>query len=81
MGQRGSDVSKDDPLESSRPPGRKATLWLEREGMEEARANFWQAYEQTLLGQTPADRRTWEISWAAAIAAFSYLMEGRIAPK
>lgn len=94
---------KDDPLQQSNPPGRTVTLWLEGEGMAEARENFLKAYLKLLGGDgrhvtfdpeknphmtvTTVTRTVdevrvdWEIAWAAAIAAFSYLMEGRIAPK
>jgi hypothetical protein len=76
--------TKDNPLEPERPGWRdgNVTLWLEREGMAEARENFWQAFAAIPdVYDTRNERRTWQIAWAAAIAAFSYLMEGRISPK
>jgi hypothetical protein len=70
---------KEDPLRQSRP----VTLWLDREGMATARENFWQAYNRmnpTTAG-TLDDRHTWNVAFAAAVAAFDFLMSGRLEPK
>lgn len=86
----GGDVSfKDDPLQQSRR-GRR-TLWLDRENNTEARENYWQAFQALLYDSSApfgaaympgqgADRRTWDIAWAAAIAAFDYMMQGKLEP-
>jgi hypothetical protein len=94
---------KEDPLQQQTPSPRR--LWIEREGMAEARRNFWMGYldhmqregstvawrefrnpdgsvptnVQVTQYQMPIDQAqaVWDISFAAAIAAFSFLMEGR----
>ena len=73
--------SKDDPLTSDAPTFGRRTLWLEREGMHEARENFWQGYLRSSDGATEADRHTWDVAYAAAVAAFMFVMEGRLEPK
>ena len=70
---------KDDPLTQHAP----RTLWLGRDNQEQARENWWQAFQeyrgrQMLLDE--ADHAAWDIAWAASIAAFSYVMEGRLGP-
>jgi hypothetical protein len=74
---------KDDPLGQSRPAPR--ALWLGKENMVEARDNFWKAFLDTrpdLVGHSDdtTAHAVWDIAWAAAIAAFSYVMEGRTEP-
>jgi hypothetical protein len=69
---------KDDPLEQARPRG-KVTLWLDRERMKEACDNYWQAYKE-VTGLSDDSRPTWDISYAAAVAAFDFLMAGKITP-
>lgn len=77
---------KDDPLHQTPRPGYRdasRTLWLEREGMLEARENYWRAYNElypTAVG-TLDDKHHWDLAWAATVAAFGYLMEGRISPR
>jgi hypothetical protein len=80
--------SKDNPLENDRPGYRtdSRTLFLEREGMLEARKNFFAAYVDATRVQSdvpfePTARAIWDIAWAAAIAAFSFIQEGRIKPR
>jgi hypothetical protein len=72
---------KDDPLNQSSYAPR--ALWLNRENNIEARDNWWQAYnelEPTSAGNRD-DRHIWNVAWAASIAAFSYLQEGRTGPR
>jgi hypothetical protein len=63
------------------------TLWLDREHMDVARLRFFQAWlAQSDLpiespGQVAALRKQWEMCWAAAIAAFSFVQEGNLGPK
>jgi hypothetical protein len=72
--------TKDDPLgDGGRTTYKGRTLWLGKENMELARENFWNAYRE-LAGAPEADRYQWDISWAAAIAAYAYIMEGKIEP-
>jgi hypothetical protein len=75
--------SKDDPLEQARPRG-KVTLWLNREHMLEARENYWRAFrDSAALDDIPdgaQDYRTWNIAYAAAVAAFDFLQAGKITP-
>jgi hypothetical protein len=73
---------KDDPLQEHHSPGGR-TLWLNRENNTEAREAYWRAYHRmypTGVGNLD-DKHTWDVSWAAAIAAFTYMMEGRTEPK
>lgn len=73
-------MSKDDPLQQSRYP--QTTLLLTSETMVQARENFWRAYNElnpTAIGNLD-DHHTWDVAWAASIAAFSFMMEGRIEP-
>jgi len=74
--------AKDDPLGASQrswtDPRSGTTLWLEPETMSEAREAFYQAYRKI---DPNTDEQTWTTAWAAAIAAFSYMMEGRTRPK
>jgi hypothetical protein len=76
---------KDDPM-GQRPGYRtdSVTLWLDRDGMVEARDNYFAAFKDQIeppLQGGGADRRTWDIAYAAAVAAFDFLMSGRIKPK
>lgn len=79
--------SKEDPLNSTRPP-QKVTLWLDRENMLEARENYWSAYlrygTMSVLAGTPGSplspKEAWDISFAAAVAAFDFLMAGKVTP-
>ncbi len=60
----------------------RRTLWLDRVNMVEARDNFWFAYNQVqpmAVGNLD-DRHTWDVAWAAAIAAFDYMQNGRVEP-
>jgi len=74
---------KEDPLRQRR---RTATLWLDRAGMLEARENYFHAFQQTDVlpnlptspGLTP--KQVWDISFAAAVAAFDFLAAGRLTP-
>jgi hypothetical protein len=74
---------KDDPL-GQQHSYRGRTLWLDRDNMLEARENYWNAYQALIpssglrLGD---DKQTWDISWAAAIAAFAFIQEGRVEPR
>ena len=75
-------ATKDDPLESGRTAWAGRTVWLDRENMQLARDNFWRAYNElypTAVGNLD-DHHTWDVAWAAAIAAYAYLMEGRLEP-
>ena len=74
---------KDDPLQQKTGgPYAKRALWLDRENAGEARENYWDAFKEYVeVDLDDADKRTWTISWAAAIAAFTYMMEGRVEPK
>lgn len=84
-------MSKDNPLEPDAQPARPGyrtesrTLWLDADGMAEARENYWRAYAPTLASDDfepgVIEYRTWSIAWAAAIAAYSFMMEGRISPR
>jgi hypothetical protein len=67
--------SKDDPLNSGNTTFGGRTVWLDRDNMELARANFWRQYHE--LDPSVA-QHDWDVAWAAAIAAYSYLMEGRL---
>ena len=72
-------MGKDDPLQQHYA---KRTLWLDKVNMAEARNNFWHAYNQvnpTAIGNLD-DRHTWDVAWAAAIAAFDYMQNGRVEP-
>jgi hypothetical protein len=70
---------KDDPLQQQRFAPR--ALWLDREGMEKARENFYRAWAEATPGMGHGrDREIWDISFAAALAAFSFVMEGRLEP-
>jgi hypothetical protein len=75
--------TKEDPLGFSARAGSR-TVWLNRENMLEACDNWYDAFrdhrEHSGDRLHADDRRTWDISWAAAIAAFTYMMEGRVAP-
>jgi hypothetical protein len=59
------------------------TLWLDREGMEVARERFWQAYRQSRpeTVRTGDDHHIWEVAFAAAVAAHSFIWEGNFGPK
>lgn len=75
---------KDDPLESKTHYDARSgqTLWLEADTMNAARDNYWQAYHRlnpTGVGNLD-DRHTWDVAWAAAIAAFTYVQQGRTRP-
>lgn len=69
-------MSKDDPLNQ--------TLFLDGDSMVTARDNWWRAYQEG-RGRTALhdedDRHAWDISWAAAIAAISFVLEGRTGPR
>jgi hypothetical protein len=72
---------KEDPLNQQQPAPR--ALYLGGENNEVARDNWWQAFQEYRGRQAlhdEADRRTWDIAWAAAIAAHSYVWEGRLGP-
>ncbi len=93
--------TKDDPLESGRPP---ITLWLDREHMEESRDAFFRAWLTTMGAADSRPRLyfsaveqgdvtvgvvtksideahvTWNIAYAAAVAAFEFLMSGKLRP-
>jgi hypothetical protein len=67
---------KSDPLESrKRPP---VTLWLDTEHMQEACDNYFTAYA---LINPSVDRADWDVAYAAAVAAFDFLMSGRMSPQ
>lgn len=76
---------KSDPLQQSKPAG--VTLFLNREGMETARENFFRAYWQSV--RQPSDtnrdmveaRVTWDIACAAAVAMFDFMMSGKLGPR
>ena len=77
-------MPKDDTSQTGR------TLWLDRENMEQARLAFFQAFMERNEVRIPQalkyndagfQKGVWDIAWAAAIAAFSFLQEGRTAPK
>lgn len=72
---------KSDPLQQSGPQ-RKVTMWIDREGMQEARENYWQAIKDQIQLTNPEgeDRRTWDIAFAAAVAAIDFVMAGRVTP-
>lgn len=78
--------SKEDPLQQTRG---RVTLWLDREHMLEARENYWRALQQTdtlpILAGTPGSpltpKQVWDIAYSAAVAAFDFLMAGRITPQ
>jgi len=56
------------------------TLWLDADHMNIARERFWHAYHQlnpTGVGNMD-DRHTWDVAWAAAIAAYSFCAEGNL---
>lgn len=56
------------------------TLWLDPDNMHVARQRFWAQYNRmhpTAVGNLD-DQHTWDVAWAAAIAAFSYLQEGNL---
>lgn len=75
---------KDDPLQQSSASPR--TLWLDRENNEQARDNYWRVFAESHLPPLPEGvdyvhpRYVWDIAWAASVAAFSFIMEGRTAP-
>ena len=69
---------KDNPLEGATRYGNQ-TIWLDAQTSIEARDKFWAAMSEHFPGS--ADKHTWDIAWAAAIAAFSYVQEGRIGPR
>jgi hypothetical protein len=74
---------KDNPLQGASRHGNQ-TIWLDRETGDEARDKFWAAFQEYRGREAlhdEADHRAWDIAWAAAIAAFSYVMEGRIGPR
>jgi hypothetical protein len=81
-------TSKDDPLHSSTRAGNR-TVWLDRASSDEARDKYWSGYLEYLRGleqpthplHESADKHTWDIAWAATIAAHSYIWEGRIGPE
>ena len=80
-------MPKDDPLGQRYV---KRTLWLDRVNMAEARSNYFAAWMNS--DQRPAGYRSgeglnavqqqevWYTAWAAAIAAFDYLQNGRVEP-
>lgn len=73
-------MNKDDLFGEVHPAPR--TLWIEREGMLEARDNWYAAYLQTIEPfENENDRHLWNVSWAAAIAAAAYILEGRKGPR
>jgi hypothetical protein len=75
--------TKDDPLAAGAVVGGR-TLWLDGTNVETARDNFWQAYQRHRGREAlhdEADHKTWDIAWAAAIGAYTYLMEGRVEPR
>jgi hypothetical protein len=78
-------MSKDDPAQQSGYAPR--ALWLDHDNMTEARDNWFRAYEAVAKAEHPSwpesmqpTRGQWDIAWAAAIAAFSYMLEGRTGP-
>jgi hypothetical protein len=78
-------LPKDDPLQQTRPAPR--ALFLNRENMRDARENWWRAFceaEGTTYESDNATARSrkdiWDVAWAAAIAAHSYIWEGRVEP-
>jgi hypothetical protein len=72
--------TKDDPLAAGAVVGGR-TLWLDGTNVETARDNFWRAYRQHGSGRPDADKMDWDLAWAAAIGAYTYLMEGRVEPR
>jgi hypothetical protein len=56
------------------------TLWLDADSMQVARERFWHAYQATRPAEMPplSEQTVWNIGWAAAIAAFSYMQEGNL---
>jgi hypothetical protein len=77
-------LPKDDPLGQTQP---KRVLWLGKENMAEANYNYFKAWIElsdqaiTSPGQVAAIKAEWDLAWAAAIAAFSYIQEGRTEPR
>jgi hypothetical protein len=60
------------------------TLWLDSDSMAVARERFWMAFARgdrlREIKNFGPDRRTWDIAWAAAVAAMSYVMSGSLGP-
>jgi hypothetical protein len=72
-------VSKEDPLKfSSRTADGKRTVWLDKEGMDQARESYWKAYAKTLPDPSHVEKRIWDVAFAAAIAAHSFVWEGKL---
>ncbi len=65
---------------------RGKTLLLEPDTMATARAEFWRGFNERFpmygqrMGREMA-RDVWDIAWGAAIAAQSYVQEGRTRPR
>ena len=88
-------MSKDDPMDSSASAGdpterpwaaRGRTLLLEPDTAAEARSAFFAAFDERFPDYHERMGRQfvsdiWDISWAAAIAAHSYVWEGRTKPR
>lgn len=76
---------KDDPLRTDTSRFADRVLYVEPESMQKARHAFWVAYEQSVATSGPPSltptEQDWNMAWAAAVAAFSYLMEGRTGPR
>jgi hypothetical protein len=80
-------MGKDNPLQYAARAGDR-TVWLDRAMSDEARENYWSAYLEHLRGMDQpihplhetADKHTWDIAWAATVAAHSFIWEGRIKP-
>lgn len=71
-------TTKDDPLDTGQTNFGGRTIWLDRDNVLTARDNYWAAYQKHAEA---ADKDAWDLAWAAAIAAYSYLMEGRLEPR
>lgn len=72
---------KDDPLSQTRPWEDErfgVTLFLEGSTMSKARQAFLERARELDSG---VDERTWNTAWMAAVAAISYVLEGRTKPK
>ena len=70
---------KDNPLEGASRFGNK-TVWLDQATSDEARDKWFEAYCE-IDASAVSQRQQWDIAWAAAVAAHSYIFEGRIGPK
>jgi hypothetical protein len=78
-------MPKDDPL--GQQPPRKAMLWIDRQGAEEAIDAAWQRLDPSLRsvliqadpqGSSGNVPQMWRAMCAASLAMHAYLTEGRI---